>query len=208
MYLSKMELNLRSRRVRAEIAHPYQMHRTVMGGFPDFKTEARDRVLFRVDTNPRSQQINLLVKSDGRPDFAGLMRDSDYCMSEPLWKEFKPVLHAGQQRYFRLRANPTVKSSGKLLGLLKQEQQQDWLSRKAGLGGFRVDSLSVTDEGMRKDMKRVQETSIEMSFLSVLFEGVLEVLEPDRFLQTMSSGVGRGKGIGFGLLSIAPFKGE
>ncbi|MCH8055672.1 MAG: type I-E CRISPR-associated protein Cas6/Cse3/CasE, partial [Deltaproteobacteria bacterium] len=47
--IPKIELNPRSRRARYEIAHPYQMHRTVMGGFPQFKPEDKERILFRVD---------------------------------------------------------------------------------------------------------------------------------------------------------------
>ena len=82
------------------------------------------------------------------------------------------------------------------------------MNRKADLGGFRVDSLSTLGEGMRKEVKRSPEVSIEISLLSVLFEGVLEVVEPKRFLETLSAGIGAGKGLGFGLLSIAPHKGE
>ncbi|MDA1127752.1 MAG: type I-E CRISPR-associated protein Cas6/Cse3/CasE [Chloroflexi bacterium] len=208
MYLSKLELNPRSRRARQEVAHPYQMHRTVMSLFPEFEADDRDRILFRVDTNPRPGQINLLIQSDIRPDFAELISGSDYCESEPLWKEYTPVVNAGQQRYFRLRANPTIKSSGKRIGIIDEDRQEQWLNRKADLGGFRVDSFSISAEGMRKEVKRSPEVSIEISLLSVLFEGVLEVVEPKRFLETLSAGIGSGKGLGFGLLSIAPHKGE
>ena len=208
MYLSKLELNHRSRRVRSEIAHPYQMHRTVMNLFAEFKSDYRDRVLFRVDTDARSPQINLLIQSQAKPAFAALIESSDYCVSDPLCKESQPVLNVGQQRYFRLRANPTVKSGGKRLGILDEEQQEQWLNRKADLGGFRVDSLLTKPEGLRKDTKRSEAGPVEMSFLSILFEGVLEVLDPKKFLETLFTGIGSGKGLGFGLLSIAPRKGE
>ena len=208
MYLSKLELNPRSRRARQEVAHPYQMHRTVMSLFPDFKAGYRDRVLFRIDAYPRPGQINLLIQSEIKPHFADLIRGTDYCESEPLWKELTPAVNAGQQRYFRLRANPTIKSGGKRIGIIDEDRQEQWLNRKADLGGFRVDSLSTLGEGMRKEVKRSPEVSIEISLLSVLFEGVLEVVEPKRFLETLSAGIGAGKGLGFGLLSIAPHKGE
>ena len=39
---------------------------------------------------------------------------------------------------------------------------------------------------------------------SVLFEGLLQVTDPDAFRQTLIRGIGSGKSFGFGLLSIAP----
>ena len=208
MFLSKIELNPRSGRVRNEIAHPYQMHRTVMGGFSSFGPENKDRVLFRVDDSPRNRQINLLVQSQEIPNWDHLVENSDYCASDPLFKRFRPVLSSGQQRYFRVRANPTFKTRGKRLGLLREEQQQDWLNRKAELGGFLIESLTLTAEGVRKDQKKLGDSIRDLSFLSVVFEGVLSVLDPDLFLATLKNGLGSGKGLGFGLLSIAPNRGE
>jgi CRISPR system Cascade subunit CasE len=43
-----------------------------------------------------------------------------------------------------------------------------------------------------------------MTFGSVLFEGVLQVTDPDGFRETLATGIGSGKAYGFGLLSIAP----
>jgi len=38
----------------------------------------------------------------------------------------------------------------------------------------------------------------------VRFDGTLEVTEPEIFLETVRQGIGSGKGLGFGLLSLAP----
>jgi CRISPR system Cascade subunit CasE len=43
-----------------------------------------------------------------------------------------------------------------------------------------------------------------LSFGSVLFEGVLEITDAERFQKTLEAGIGSGKAYGFGLLSIAP----
>lgn len=208
MFLSKLELNPRSRRVHNEITRPYEMHRTVMSGFPQFDEQDRDRVLFRVDSNDRTRQINLLVQSGISPEWSQVQRDSQYCISDPLHKEFRPALSSGQQRYFRIRANPTVKKNGKRVGLQKEEDQQAWLSRKADLGGFEIESLSIKDEGKINDYKGTGNNSRDLSFYSVIFEGTLLVTDPDLFQLTLEKGVGPGKGIGFGLLSIAPSKND
>ena len=43
-----------------------------------------------------------------------------------------------------------------------------------------------------------------LTFASVLFEGVLEVTDAERFRQALEQGIGSAKAYGFGLLSIAP----
>ena len=45
MFLSKLILNPRNRRVQREIADPYQMHRSLMRAFPDNLSPAAERVL-------------------------------------------------------------------------------------------------------------------------------------------------------------------
>jgi hypothetical protein len=42
-----------------------------------------------------------------------------------------------------------------------------------------------------------------MNFLSVQFDGVLEVKNPESLLSTIFNGFGSAKGLGFGLLSLA-----
>ena len=43
----------------------------------------------------------------------------------------------------------------------------------------------------------------KMAHLAVRFEGVLQVVDPVAFQQTLRRGIGSAKGFGFGLLSIA-----
>jgi CRISPR system Cascade subunit CasE len=78
----------------------------------------------------------------------------------------------------------------------------DWLVRKGAAGGFRLGG---------GDFRTVAEGTVlarkggrPLSFHAVRFEGVLEVAEPGPFLQTLADGVGSGKGLGFGLLSVGP----
>lgn len=44
---------------------------------------------------------------------------------------------------------------------------------------------------------------LKLTFGSVLFEGVLEITDAERFQKTLQAGIGSGKAYGFGLLSIA-----
>jgi len=49
-----------------------------------------------------------------------------------------------------------------------------------------------------------QKNGRSLTFLSARFEGFIEVIELDKFLNCLKSGIGPAKGFGFGLLSIGP----
>ena len=76
MYLSRLILNPRNRRVQREIADPYQMHRSLMKAFPDDLDQDAERVLFRLErpsrTGARHGGLALLVQSLNLPDWSWL----------------------------------------------------------------------------------------------------------------------------------------
>jgi CRISPR system Cascade subunit CasE len=117
-------------------------------------------------------------------------------------KDLQPLFRVGKVLAFRLLANPTAKRDGKRYGLLAEDDQITWLRRKAEAGGFELLSVSVTPQGLLKDRKGKDGT--EVTFLSVRFDGLLRVTDPQAFRATMEAGVGSAKGLGFGLLSVAP----
>jgi CRISPR system Cascade subunit CasE len=216
MYLSRLILNPRSRQVRSEISNPYEMHRTLMRAFPERLPEA-ERVLFRLDADPRSGRLTLLVQSLMEPDWSWLAEPRPQSYLQPTGepnpgvKSFQPQFDPGQRLVFRLRANPTVKRDGRRLGLLREEDQRAWLARKAAQGGFTVLSADLRTEGLEKgriqrpaDRSPIgQGESHRLSMLAVRFDGLLQVSDPARFLDTLQTGIGSGKGLGFGLLSLA-----
>jgi hypothetical protein len=62
-----------------------------------------------------------------------------------LQKSLKYKFEQGQTLYFLLRANPTMKKASatnpqvtKRQGLLKEEEQIDWLKRKSKSSGFNI----------------------------------------------------------------------
>ena len=209
MYLSRLILNPRCRRVQAELAHPYEMHRSLMQAFPDRILPSEERVLFRVD-HTRSRPPCLLVQSLTRPDWSCVQGLSapGYLLSagkvNPAVKTFDPGLDEGQVLAFRLRANPTVKRRGKRLGLYREEDQLDWLSRKASRGGFQIVHVRCRQEqAVGGVIHREESTTDHLKLAAVTFDGVLRVTDPDLLVETVRRGIGSGKGLGFGLLSLA-----
>ena len=221
MYLSRLILNPRSRRVQKEAAQPYEMHRSLMRAFPAQLEPGVERVLFRLDAQPRTGVLALLVQSSDLPDWSWLVEPgaSGYLLPlsepNPAVKPFNPSLSPNQLLAFRLRANPTVKDYRddpcnpgekvhRRFGLYKEEEQVGWLKRKAVAGGFEVLRVQARQEGLVKGtIHRRGEESHALNLLAVTFDGLLRVTDVPHFEETLRTGIGSGKGLGFGLLSLA-----
>jgi CRISPR system Cascade subunit CasE len=222
MYLSRLTLNPRNRRVQKELANPYELHRTLMSAFPE-ELPAGERILFRVDVDDATGIPTVLLQSHTAPDWAWLgdPRANGYLLRAPESKPFELTFTPGQTLTFRLRANPTEKrwlpkakddptgeKKPMRVGLCAteeqsaEERQRAWLERKGVDGGFRALSVAIITEG--KVYGRTSgETRHALQFDAVRFEGVLQVIDPDKLWATVQQGVGPGKGLGFGLLSLA-----
>ncbi|NAW34289.1 type I-E CRISPR-associated protein Cas6/Cse3/CasE [Halomonas alimentaria] len=145
---------------------------------------------------------------------------------EAQCKPFSPVLEAGERLAFRLRANPTVAKPvagqrGRRADVLmaakypfesggdrKSQACADamdaaargWLEERAGAWGFR---LPVAPEvGAYRQHALSKEKGRPIRFSSVDYEGLLEVTEPGRLIETLAQGVGRAKAFGCGLLLL------
>jgi CRISPR system Cascade subunit CasE len=209
--LSRLLLNPRSHQVVSEMERPYELHRTVMRAFPDAEHGGPGRVLLRTDEAADGGGPVLLVQSEKVPDWSHVQGLPGYLLATPETRtDYPPAFSHGQTLIFRLRANPTRrdKDTKKREGVLTEEKQREWLVRKGQTGGFEVLSVSVTDESFKRASRgRPGEEVKPMSHLAVRYDGVLRVTDPDVFRETIIAGIGSGKAFGFGLLSVAPFRG-
>jgi len=154
VHLSRLLLDQESRRVRSELAFPYEMHRTLMHAFEghlasgERSPRKKAGVLFRADMEESHDEIILYVQSIVEPDWSFLSALPDYLLGHsdspnPACKDISgsyQQLREGQILSFRLRANPTKRIGqvvgnkpglkGKRVGLLQEEEQIAWLKRK------------------------------------------------------------------------------
>lgn len=146
LYLSRLLLDGGSRQVRSELAHPYEMHRTLMRGFPEAPANARKAfgVLFRAEPNEQGGTVTVYLQSTVKPDWS-FLRPLDYLLAEPEPpKDLARAcarLRIGQVLRFRLRANATKRIArpidgnealiGKRVAVLREEEQLAWLMRRA-----------------------------------------------------------------------------
>ena len=203
MYLSRLRLNLSNRNVRRDVANIYEAHRTILRAFPDTSDGGPGRVLFRIEPPEADGTVPVIVQSDKEPQWKRLEDLSGYTASPVETKQFSLNLHQGQRLAFRLLANPTVKRDKKRYGLLREHEQKAWLERKASGGGFRIIGVTIRNPDTVSGKKNI-ETPLSVKFIAVLFDGILEVENPDIFISTIKKGIGSAKGFGFGLLSVAP----
>jgi len=219
MYLSLLLLDPRSREAHADLADPYQMHRTIARGFGEGAEAYRSaRVLFRTEEG-RNGCPFVLVQSLLEPDWRVLTARPRYLRCTPRVKELRPVVRANQHLAFRLRANPTVKRDGRRHPIWEPRQagetlgdsaarlrrveaaREQWLRRKGEEGGFAVEQVDIQSEPVQV-CHRLDDRAV---FNAVRFDGILRVTDAQAFAQTLEAGIGSGKAFGFGLLSVARF---
>ena len=213
MYLSKLTLNPHNRQVQRELANPYQLHRTIMSGFPETLPE-NERVLHRLEIDPRSGEVSLLVQSVHRPDWKPLLEagQSHYMSELPQGpKQFQPDLPVDTILRFRLTANPTVKTRSHRdpekktrVPIVHEDKQLAWLERKGEQHGFRVINVQIGKEDTVQDWIRRKGDKHRLQLHIVQFDGILQVADADKFVKALASGIGPAKAFGCGLLSIAP----
>ena len=199
--------------------------------------------VFRADVDDRRNRVIVYVQSAIKPDWSFLATSRDYLLtdadpSNPPCKDIMGVyqgLQDGQVLSFRLRANPTKRIAkvtegdaelkGKRVGLLREEEQINWLIRKGrersqgAPGGFEilmnevevdngepgfVPRVSVRLEGKQRGRKRENGHSHRTTHLAVCFDGLLRITDADAFRKTLAEGIGPAKAYGFGLMSVAP----
>jgi CRISPR system Cascade subunit CasE len=200
MYLTQLCLNRMDRSVMRALSDAYQLHQTVMKGFVSYKDVAR--VLFRVEPEITNGLALILVQSTVEPDWDMLTNDNRWVTATKV-KEFVAKFRVGYSLRFRLRANPVVTREGKRYGLIRDESLLEWLSKKEQKLGARFKSMTVIDEGYITGNKQNKNSQHRLNLKIARFEGMLEVIDPVAFSETVEVGIGPAKAFGCGLLSLA-----
>ncbi|MCA9469637.1 MAG: type I-E CRISPR-associated protein Cas6/Cse3/CasE [Nitrospira sp.] len=222
MLLHRIQLDLRCREARRDLADPYQLHATLCRAFspPDRKCPEGE-ILWRLEPETSDEgSPRILVQSRTIPEWDGIGVKGWLAKADPpldlKTRLNLDSLRIGQHFRFRLRANPCVTRNGKRLGLLKTADQEQWLVRKGERHGFALTYLNgfnLSDSpSQRIDVRISQEQMLRgkqhtgngLRIFSVLYNGILTVIDAEKFKIALQSGIGHGKVLGLGLLSVAP----
>lgn len=222
MFLHRIHLDPRCREARRDLSDPYQLHATLCRAFcdPDRKCPEGE-ILWRLEPETDSDGYpRVLIQSRTIPNWAGIGVKGWLAKADPsieLKNRLKlDSVKVGQRFRFRLRANPCVTRNGKRLGLLRLEEQEQWIARKGHLHGFVLPQLPSFDlseaRQARVDVRVSQEQMLRgtqhagngIRIFSVLYDGIISVSDPDKFKDALQTGIGHGKALGLGLLSVVP----
>jgi CRISPR system Cascade subunit CasE len=207
MYLSRIILNDRDRKVRHDLSNIHNLHRSIMQAFPDIeplpdeeqkRVRADWQILFRLEPDSNV----LMVQSELEPDWDKLPLTY---LTQHQCKLFQPevsLFPVDRLLRFRLKANPSKrdKETRKTVGLYYQPDQEAWFSRQASWSGFSVEGLDIIPAANLWGTKEKGQPQIKIH--TALFQGVLKVQDPDLFVKAVRQGIGKGKSYGCGLLSL------
>jgi CRISPR system Cascade subunit CasE len=191
------------------------MHAAVLASFPPDVLGTEKRVLWRVDTSP-DHRIDLYVVSPVEPDMTHLVEQAGWLTSGWETRNYQPLLEriTTTQRWgFRITANPvhhvvvdSETGQRKRLGHVTVVQQVGWLLERAERNGFKVveaidgePDVAVSDRRTRR-FRRGNNT---VTLVTSQFDGHLEVTDVEAMRNVLVNGLGRAKGYGCGLLTLA-----
>lgn len=212
IYMTRMQLDLSKRKTMQALANPNLFHGALEQSFPVRK----QKKLWRVD--PLRGKTYLLIVSREEPDLTSAAEQFGFPEAKEKWetRRYNPLLEqldAGSRWHFRLVAYPTHSvmekkdvsgQRGKVYPHVTPRYQKKWLLDRAEKHGFELseEAFQVVEDHsffFRKNSDQGRRVSL----LAVTFEGVLKVVNPDLFRETLIEGIGRGKAYGMGLLTVA-----
>ncbi|WP_026196273.1 type I-E CRISPR-associated protein Cas6/Cse3/CasE [Corynebacterium lubricantis] len=218
--LTRILLNPARRQGRKLLTDPQSMHAAVRAAFPPDLDESAGRVLWRVD-NRNHEHVLYIVGSEA-PTADHIVEQAGWTTRPPQTAEydrFLDNLKRGQKWWFELVANPTYSESrgegkrGKVKAHVSAKHQLQWLHDRSEGAGF-----SLFDEGSGETTvigrqglnfyRNYEAGKNKVRITTARFEGELEVTDADQLRQTLVSGIGRAKGYGCGLMTLAPIKSQ
>lgn len=176
--------------------------------------------------SPAQPDVTHLIEQAGWPQSGGGWQTHDYT-------GFLKRLTEGDRWAFRLTANPvhtikrTDEEAKKLTAHVGRRHQEAWLLERQHKNGFKIvekppervliperdtDQEIITDRDThelvvhdRRQLafaKNGQRKPVTLT--AVTYDGRLEVTDPDALRRTLTHGLGRAKGYGCGLMTLAP----
>ncbi len=206
MYLSKVAIDAKKYESMKALYNLERLHGMIESSF----LGERKRNLWRID-----QQVGedyLLLLSHTPPQTNTLPEQIGYKNSAWETKLYNSLLERiteGSKWYFRLTANPTMSKAmeagkrGKVKAITILPMQREWLKKQGDRKGFLLQDKQF--DVIQSEWRTIKKRGKEIQVLAVTFEGLLTVTNADVFCQTLTSGIGREKAYGMGLLTVVPY---
>jgi CRISPR system Cascade subunit CasE len=232
MYLTRFRVNTARTGARRLLSSPQTMHAAVMSSFADLLPGegGGPRVLWRLDRKAKAD-VHLYVVSPAKPDLTHLVEQAGWPTTANGWEtyEYAPFLSrlsAGDTWGFRLTANPVHsirRNEGeptKRTAHITPRHQIGWLLKRQEAAGFQVlekpperrllpqgDEWQLVVHDRRnldfgKTGERTQQRN-RVSLATATFDGKLRVTDADALRRALTTGIGKAKAYGCGLMTLA-----
>lgn len=226
MYLSRVLLDPQQAQTYQLVSSPYRIHAIVEAACEStshavqsgITNEARN--LWRLDYGTDAPApLQLYIVSSEMPNCDALnQKTGSYDVQTKSYDVRVESITEGQVWNFRLKANPVRKVRqdkgttpqegvvGTLRGHVTLEQQTQWLLSRSEKHGFRIlldadENPQLTVSQRRKE--RFHRQGAVVTLTTAVYDGFLEVTDAALFREMLCLGIGRAKGFGCGLLTIA-----
>jgi CRISPR system Cascade subunit CasE len=211
MFLTKLTLDPTAYRPQRLLRDTQQLHAAISASFPGGEG---GRVLWRFEPS-RGGDIVILVASPRGPNDAELwerITTPDRAATRP-YRKLLDRIEKGNHYKFRATLNPIRTHNGHHTPILDRQAQTSWAAQKLASNGATVLAHSADLDSDEPDLqitsivhdrftRRGSTAPIEL--LKVTFDGSLQVSDPDALRHILCNGVGRAKGYGCGLITVAP----
>jgi len=221
MYLSRVEIDFDNRMKTRKLTHLGAYHDWVERSFPeDFELGNRTRKLWRIDR--LNDKYYLLIVSENKPvivsednpEKEGLERYGVSGTGQVKdYDKFLNSIKTGGKMRFRVKLN-TVKADsqegkkaglkrGRLFPIVNQEELVSFLIDRSKKNGFKVeeDDFVVVEKGFEKLQKKNMKP---LDLAMATYEGNLVVTDEEKFIKTLTEGIGKKKAYGFGMMTVIP----
>ena len=194
MFLTRMALDVNRPETQALLADPARMQREIRAAFAGGNMQP----LVRLEMI--GSRLWLVVLSRLRPTLYAAHERYGYLGVFPSWETFDfdetlETAETGTTWNFTLSASPRGIAPDPDPAWLEPYRLNQWLDLQASTGGFEVKEARVTHCEWRP---------MDDAFLHVcVWDGVLTVTDQDIFTWAVSTGIGSGREIGAGLMTIA-----
>jgi CRISPR system Cascade subunit CasE len=186
-----------------QVKDAYALHKVVYGLFDDVRSDAEKQAstasgIVYVDKGGDFNTRQILMLSNRKPHQTPQFGE---VQTKPIHADF--MTH---ERYaFNITINPTKrdKQTGKVVAIKGRDEIAAWFVARAPQSwGFTVNAEhlqvgQINVQVFEKDDRTITHGSATLS-------GELTVTDSNRFIQSFTLGIGRGRAFGFGLLQIVP----
>lgn len=212
MFLTRLTLDPTAYRAERLLGDTQQLHAAIAASFPG---GPGGRVLWRIEPAGRPGLIQILIASPHGPNESELwerITTSDRAETRP----YGPLLDrlaTGDRYRFRATLNPVRTHNGRQTPIFDRQAQTAWLATKLAANGATVATHSPDLDTDEPDVQIIATANDRFTragspgaveLLKVTFDGSLCVGDPAALRNALCNGVGRAKGYGCGLLTLAP----